>query len=72
MIVYHGTSWKHWQNIKKNGLRVRGKSPRSNWTHSIESNPDTVYLTDAYAIYFGLAALSLKGDDTKVVVIEMV
>lgn len=71
MIVYHGTSWANWQKIKTEGLRVRGSSSKSNWTHSIESNPDTVYLTNAYAIYFGLSALSLEGDDTKVVVIEM-
>lgn len=71
MIVYHGTSWANWQKIKTEGLRVRGSSSKSNWTHSIESNPDTVYLTYAYAIYFGLSALSLEGDDTKVVVIEL-
>lgn len=62
MKVYHGTSLKNWKKIKKTGLLPRMSSRQSNWKHSIESNIDTVYLTDAYAMHFGLSAVNNTGD----------
>lgn len=70
--VYHGTSLTRWNLIKNQGLLPRGKSKKSNWTHSIESNPETVYLTDAYALYFALETLNqCKGKFDNAVIIEM-
>ena len=57
MIVYHGTSMSAWKKIRQSGLVPRGETGQSNWTHSIESNPDTIYLTDAYAMHFALSAI---------------
>lgn len=73
MIVYHGTSLKAWQSIQTDGLLPREAGAKSNWDHSIESNPDTVYLSDAYAMHFGLNSLELTKDVSmnKVVIIEM-
>lgn len=56
MILYHGTSTKHLPGIFRHGLRGRGKDGVTNWEHTIESNPDTVYLTDTYPTYFALNA----------------
>lgn len=73
MLVYHGTSLQAWQVIQTAGLLPRDAGTKSNWDHSIESNPDTVYLTDAYAMHFGLNALNPSKDVAmnKVVIIEM-
>jgi hypothetical protein len=72
MKVYHGTSMSNWGRIKKEGLLPRGNHGTSNWTHSIESNPDTIYLTDAYPMHFGMSAI--RGDSSffeEVVLIEV-
>lgn len=72
MIVYHGTSLERWGVIQRQGLTPRGQHGQSNWTHSIESNPDTIYLTDAYAMHFGLSAVNCTGKKSdKVVIIEI-
>lgn len=52
MKLYHGTNETLAKKILVEGLRPRGKNGNSNWTHSIESNPNAVYLTDAYAMHF--------------------
>lgn len=52
MLLYHGTSFKNWENIKEKGLLPRKLGSSSNWEHTVESDPNTVYLTDAYAMYF--------------------
>jgi hypothetical protein len=49
--LYHGTTERLVPEILKSGIKPRGKSS-GNWTHSVESNPDAVYLTNAYALYF--------------------
>lgn len=72
MLVYHGTSLAKFQSIKKKGLTPRGSKKKSNWTHTIESNPDTIYFSDAYAMYFGLNAMNVdRGKDDSVVIIEV-
>jgi hypothetical protein len=73
MILYHGTSLTNWKKIKKQGaILPRNLSKVSNWDHSVQSNGDTVYLTDSYAMHFGLSAI--QGDQKKfedVVIIEI-
>lgn len=58
MLVYHGTSLARWKKIKGQGLLPRGLHGKSNWTHSIESNEDTIYMSDAYAMNFAIASLN--------------
>lgn len=73
MKVYHGTSLSRWEKIKKTGLIPRGKSGKSNWTHSIESNPETIYFSDAYAMFFALQSVdtgNLEKDHAVVIEIE--
>lgn len=53
MKLYHGTCAKAVERILKNGLTPRKKRP-SVWATA--SNPSAVYLTDAYAIHFGVNA----------------
>lgn len=72
MKLYHGTSMSRWEKIKKQGLLPRGHHGKSNWTHSIESNPDTIYLTDAYPMHFGMSAIQEDKDHFEdVVLIEV-
>jgi len=63
MLLYHGTSRKRWEDIKTNGLKTRTDHGKSNWDHSIESNPDTVYLTAAYSLYFALGSVDTSDLD---------
>jgi hypothetical protein len=56
-MLYHGTAAKHLDEIEKNGLIPRAQSKiKSNWTHTVTSNKDAVYLTDAYAWHFAVCA----------------
>lgn len=54
MKLYHGTSAKVATIAIKEGLSPRSSHGKSNWKHSVESNPEMVYLTDTYAPYFAL------------------
>lgn len=56
MLLYHGTSESRARKIMVEGLKPRGKTGRTNWQHTIESNPKAVYLTDAYPAYFAYNA----------------
>lgn len=59
MILYHGTSTEHLDDILKNGLQPRLiTGQKSNWEGGIQSKPDFVYLSDAYPVYFASSALS--------------
>lgn len=69
MKLYHGTSAAHLPSILDHGLRPRTASGKTNWTHTIESNPDTVYLTDTYATYFAWCATG-TGEDSVIIEIE--
>jgi hypothetical protein len=53
--LYHGTSARHYDAVLTKGLVPRGRR-KSNWTHSVVSANDRIYLTDAYPIYFAFSA----------------
>lgn len=56
MKLYHGTARATVDSILAHGIEPRGKRRRSNWKHSVESNPDCVYLTNCYPLHFSLSA----------------
>jgi hypothetical protein len=60
-FLYHGTRATHLDSILANDLMPRGESGNSQWTHSVESRPDAVYLTTAYPLHFAANAQS-EGD----------
>lgn len=53
-FLYHGTSAMVAAKAIKEGLRPRSAGGKSNWKRTVESNPDAIYLTDAYPLYFAL------------------
>jgi hypothetical protein len=59
MKLYHGTNEVAGKAILSDGFVPRGRRG-GNWKHSVESHPDGVYFTTAYALYFALA--STEGD----------
>lgn len=57
MKLYHGTNAAYLDNIKNNGLVPRAQSKnKGNWSHTVASSRDAVYLTDAYAWHFAASA----------------
>lgn len=60
------------------GNSATGKTPRialrntqphlGNWAHAVTSNARSIYLTDAYPLYFTIAALELKGNQGGLIV----
>ena len=70
MKLYHGTSESAVTKILSQGfIKPRGKG-RGNWKHTVDSNPDAIYLTDAYAIYFAGNAAKLDKNE-RLAVIEI-
>lgn len=66
MILYHGTTMKNLEKIKKQGLKPRGKR-KSNWETGIgKSRKDLVYLTNCYAPYYADGAC--KENDFPVII----
>lgn len=68
-VLYHGTNMRHWEEIKAaRGLRPRKQTGGAgNWQHNEnDSCPSLVYLTDAYACYYAVAAC-VNDDDVPVV-----
>lgn len=63
MKLYHGTTEGVARKAIKEGLKPRIATGRSNWKHTVESNPSMVYLTSAYAPFFGLQAAKGLVDD---------
>lgn len=57
MKLYHGTSARHLKKIAKRGILPRATSgAKGNWNHTVLSNRDKVYLTNAYAGYYACCA----------------
>ncbi len=64
MILYHGTSEHIGRCALTEGLLPRrDHKQNTNWEHSIESNPDMIYLTQTYAGYFAANAVQIKSND---------
>jgi hypothetical protein len=59
MKLYHGTSWAAVHRILADGLKPRARR-KGNWTHSVDSHPDVVYLTNAYGLHFAFSAAKGK------------
>jgi hypothetical protein len=70
ITLYHGTSARHLPSILKSGLQPRKVHGNSNWEGDIQSKADFVYLTDAYPVYFALAAAEI-GEDLAVIRVEV-
>lgn len=57
MKLYHGSHANALSKIKVNGIQPRALSKgRNNWDHTVTSNRNAVYLTDAYPWHFAHAA----------------
>jgi hypothetical protein len=68
--LYHGTTEAIARQALKEGLKPRGVTGvETNWKHSVESNPSTVYLTDTFAPYFSMNAAE-AGDRWAIVEVE--
>jgi len=60
-FLYHGTSAKYLDPIKEKGILPRSISnKKGNWAHTVGSNKNAVYLTDAYAWHMAGAASKNK------------
>ena len=68
MKLYHGTSVQAAKKALENGLQPRADSQVDSHWETHPSSPDHVYLTVAYAPYFGLNA---AGDDDSFAVLEI-
>lgn len=61
MFLYHGTNRARAQKILREGfIKTGGMGAPSNWKHTVESHPNAVYLTVAYAGYFAFTATKKK------------
>lgn len=67
MKLYHGTSASRLDSILAHGLKPRARK-RGNWSR-YPSRKDMVYLTTAYAPYFGVSSLS--DNDKTIAIIEV-
>jgi hypothetical protein len=65
MKLYHGTSLRHLKSISDKGLVPRGARP-SNWKAA--SHDGSVYLSNAYALYFADQA---QLDDEGLLLVEV-
>jgi hypothetical protein len=67
--LYHGTSARNLETIVRYGLLPRTKSKvKGNWSHTVQSNPRAVYLTDAYPFHF---AYNAGNDDEHGLILEL-
>lgn len=70
MFLYHGTSSRFLSSILEKGLIVR-KEKESNWKED-SSLKDRVYLTNAYAAYYGVAAIKeINKEDILIIEIDI-
>lgn len=70
-MLYHGTSERHLETILQFGLQARRTKWSGNWDHSCSSNPNAVYLSVAYALYFATATIDITDEQTRLIVIEV-
>lgn len=56
MLLYHGTSEANLALILDCGIMPRSITTRSNWAHTVSSNENAVYLSNAYPLYFAKQA----------------
>ncbi len=70
MQLYHGTSAHNLHPISLTGVLPRGGGRKNNYTHTIGSNPDCVYLTSAYGLYF--AGNASSKDNSPLAIIEVI
>lgn len=69
-FVYHGTSESAARRALKRGILPRRASRKGgNWGHSVQSNPEMVYLTVAYAPYF--ASCVTDTDKERIAIIQI-
>ena len=68
MKLYHGTSRAALSQILKHGIKPRSESSKGNWEKA-PSHAHRVYLTNSYALYFAVAAMS--DDDKEAIVLEI-
>jgi hypothetical protein len=55
--LYHGTARHNVRAMLRHGIKPRGKRG-GNWKHTVDSNPNAVYLTSTYAPYFAYNAVN--------------
>jgi hypothetical protein len=60
MKLYHGTSSRYLDRIKREGLKPRGRK-RGNW-EAHPSHPEAVYLTNSYAVFYANACAKGRED----------
>ena len=71
MKIYHGTTAAVAKRALAEGLKPRNATGKSNWKHSVESNPSLIYLTTTYAPYYALqGAQKRKGEKIAIIEIE--
>jgi hypothetical protein len=71
MKLYHGTTSRHLSKILAEGLTPGNQNQNSNWEHSVAASTSTVYLTNAYALFFANQALTDEGTDDILAVLEI-
>lgn len=71
MKLYHGTNDTALPSMLREGLLCKATSNHAgNWSHSVQSAANRVYMTDVYAPYFAFHAAS-KRDGDKAVLFEI-
>lgn len=68
-VLYHGTRASLLPKIMREGLRSRGR--RAAVDAGFSSNPDAVYLTDAFAFKFALDACAKQRKPWKLLILEI-
>jgi hypothetical protein len=71
MKLYHGTTSRHLSKILAEGLTPGNQNQNSNWDHTVAADTSTVYLTNAYALFFANQALADEGNDDTLAVLEI-
>ena len=69
MKLYHGTSSKRLERIRKHNLKPRGRRIGNDWGE-YPSAPDRVYLTSSYAFYFSFSTAANDGSEPVVLEVE--